>query len=121
MTRVYLPATVPLLAALDRSGRLAIGDDAVVAADESEETEYDALMSAAETSLGLAAELGPGERRRVVVVADVAVVGTSVSLADVVAVHADAFDLPADADPGDLGDLGWYATQEIRALVGDGN
>ena len=54
-----------------------------------------------------------------VVVAEVAAPSpASVSLADVVAVHADADDVPADgADPDDLEDLGWYATQEIPDLA----
>ena len=43
---------------------------------------------------------------------------TRVTLADVVAVHADPDDVPDDgADPDD--DLGWYATQEIADLLGD--
>jgi NADPH-dependent 2,4-dienoyl-CoA reductase/sulfur reductase-like enzyme len=94
-----------------------IGDDAVTAPDESEEAEYDALMTAAETSAALAAELEAGERRRVVVVAEVDGESDTLTLADVVAVHADADDLPADADPDDLEDLGWYATQEIPHLL----
>ena len=101
------------------AGRLlTVGDDVVLAPDDSEDAEYDALMTAAETSAVLAAELEPGERRRVVVVAEVAALAASVSLADVVAVHADADDLPNDADPEDLEDLGWYATQEISDLLG---
>jgi hypothetical protein len=66
----------------------------------------------------LAAELDPGERRRVVVVAELpaAVLPTHIALADVVAVHADPDDVPDDgADPDD--DLGWYATQEIPTLL----
>jgi hypothetical protein len=51
-------------------------------------------------------------------VAEVAALGTSVDLGDVVAVHADADDVPEDADPEDLEDLGWYATQEIADLLG---
>jgi hypothetical protein len=39
-----------------------------------------------------------------------------VPLKDVVAVHADLEDRPEDADPDE--DLGWYATQEIDALLG---
>jgi hypothetical protein len=31
---------------------------------------------------------------------------------------AGAEDLPDGADPDDLGDLGWYATQEIPDLLG---
>ena len=74
-------------------------------------------MTAAETSALLAAELEPGERRRVVVVAEVHGRSDTVSLADVVAVHADVEDLLAGADPEDLEDLGWYATQEIPHLL----
>jgi len=122
MTRLYVPATVHLLAALDERGSLPLGDDVVVATDDSEDAEYDALMTAAQTSALRAVELDPGERRRVVVVAEVDTVGAAVGLADVVAVHADATDLPADAsleDLEDLGDLGWYATQEIPDLLHD--
>ena len=118
MTRLYVPATVHQLAKLEQAGTLTVGDDVVLAPDDSEDAEYDALMTAAETSAVLAAELEPGERRRVVVVAEVAALAASVSLSDVVAVHADADDLPNDADPEDLEDLGWYATQEISDLLG---
>jgi hypothetical protein len=117
VTRVYLPATVHELGRLDRVGSLPVGDDVVVAPDDSEDAEYDALMTAAETSAVLAAELEPGERRRVVIVADVTALGDELALADVVAVHADADDLPPDADPEDLGELGWYATQEIPDIL----
>jgi hypothetical protein len=51
------------------------------------------------------------------VVADLADPDGAVPLRDVVAVHADPEDRPADADPDE--DLGWYATQEIGALLGD--
>jgi kynureninase len=115
--RLYVPATVHLLATLDRLGELPMTDDVVVAPDDSEDAEYDALTTAAETSAVLAAELDPGERRRVVVVAEADSLGTHVALTDVVAVHADADDLPADADPEDLDELGWYATQEIPTLL----
>jgi uncharacterized protein DUF6912 len=122
MTRLYVPATLRLLAALAERGSLLLGEDVVVAMDDSEDAEYDALMTAAQTSALLAVELDPGERRRVVVVAEVASVGEAVGLGDVVAVHADATDLPDDAsleDLEDLGDLGWYATQEIPDLLHD--
>ena len=112
MTRLYLPATLHLLAKLDQVGSLQLGDDVVIAADDSEDAEYDALMTAAATSAVLAAELDLGDRRRVVIVAEV------VNVADVVAVHADVDDLTAGADPECLGDLGWYATQEIPDLLG---
>jgi hypothetical protein len=106
------------LAALDRAGSLRVPDEVVVAPDGSEDAEYDALMTAAETSAVLAAELEPGERRRIVIVAEVAALAESVDLSDVVAVHADAADLPDALDPGDLEDLCWYATQEIPDLLG---
>jgi len=115
--RLYLPATVHLLARLDGSGELPVTDDVVVAPDDSEDAEYDALMTAAETSAVLAAELDPGERRRVVVVAEADRLGARVALTDVVAIHADADDVPAGVDPEDLDDLGWYATQEIPDLL----
>lgn len=123
MTRLYLPATMRLLATLDGGGPLAVDDDVVVVPDDAsdqDDIEYDALMTAAETSALRASELDPGERRRVVVVAEVSGsdVPGSVSLADVVAVHADAADLPGDpTDPDLLGDLCWYATQEIPDLL----
>jgi hypothetical protein len=120
VTRLYVPATLHLLAKLDQGLSLPVGDDAVVAPDDSEDAEYDALVMAAETSAMLAAELEPGERRRVVVVAEVSDEASSISLADVVAVHADASDVPL-GDPlhgEDLEDLGWYATQEIPDLLG---
>ena len=116
--RLYLPATIEALAALQSDGAMGVGDDVVVAVGESEDEEYDALMTAAESAAELAAGLEPGERRRVVVVAEVAAAGlpTTVTLADVVAVHADPDDVPDEgADPDD--DLGWYATQEIAHLL----
>jgi hypothetical protein len=117
VTRLYVPATLRLLTVLDRHGSLHVGADVVVAADDSEDTEYAALMTAAETSALLAAELAPGERRRVVIVVEVAAPGDSISLAEVVAVHADADDLPDGVDSDDLDDLAWYATQEIPQLL----
>jgi hypothetical protein len=120
MTRLYVPATLRLLADLHRDGVLAVGEDVVVAPDDSEETEYDALMTAADSSAVLAAELDPGERRRVVVVAEVASVPSGghgrIAMADVVAVHADTEDLPADGRDPDV-DLCWYATQEVADLL----
>jgi hypothetical protein len=122
VTRLYLPATVRSLTDLERDGFLAVGeDDAVVAPDDSEEAEYDALMTAAETSAAWAADLDPGERRRVVVVAEVpsAPAGAlRVERAQVVAVHADAGDVADLTHPDLLDDLCWYATQELRSLLG---
>jgi len=119
VTRLYLPATLPDLALLQRLGTLPVGDDVVVAPDESEDAEYDAMTTAAEVSAHRLAALGPGQRRRVVIVAEVAGTVETVGLSDVVAVHADPRDVPDGIDPGDLEDLGWYATQEIPALLDD--
>jgi hypothetical protein len=116
--RLYLPATVETLATLHGDGVMGVGDDVVVAQSDSEDEEYDALMTAAEAAAGLAAGLEPGARRRVVVVAEVgaADLPVTVTLADVVAVHADPRDVPEDGvEPDD--DLGWYATQEIPDLL----
>jgi hypothetical protein len=113
MTRVYLATTLAGLAALRDTGELPASVARYVADAEGEEPEYAALMAAAADSAELLA--GPG--RRVVVVADIADPDGVVPLREVVAVHADQADRPADADPED--DLGWYATQEIDALLSD--
>ena len=118
MTRLYVPATLRLLAKLDAGLTLPVSDDVVIAPDDSEDAEYEALMTAAGASAVLAGELDPGERRRVVIVAETSDLAASIGLPDVVAVHADSGDLPPDADPDDLEDLGWYATQEIPDLLG---
>jgi hypothetical protein len=112
VTRLYLPATLEALGELEATGRIAVPAGAVTAADDSEDEEYDALVAAAETSAALVSGLGPGLRRRVVIVAEATGGPSDVALSDVVAVHADAAD---DADPDE--DLGWYATQEIAALL----
>jgi hypothetical protein len=115
MTRLYLPATRALLAELDDGSSLD-SSEAFVAADESEESEYDALVAAAEASAALLSDVDGGSadglRRRVVVVAEVEGEPEVIGIGDVVAVHADPAD---DADPDD--DLGWYATQEIPDLL----
>jgi hypothetical protein len=109
--RVYLPTTLAGLAGLRSEGSLPASAERYVADGEGEEQEYAALVAA---SVDAAALLG-GPGRRVVVVADVADPDGAVPLRDVVAVHADPEDRPADADPED--DLGWYATQELDALL----
>jgi hypothetical protein len=122
VTRLYVPATVRSLAELEREGVLAIAEDYVVLApDDSEDAEYDALMTAAELSATWAVDLDLGERRRVVVVTEVTSVvqgpSVRVELDDVVAVHADAADVADLTHPDALGDLCWYATQEIPDLL----
>ncbi len=111
--RVYLPTTLSGLARLRDDGSLPASAERYVADGDSEEQEYAALMAAAAES----AELLDGAGRRVVVVAGVTDPDGEVSLRDVVAVHADPADRPADADPDE--DLGWYATQEIDAVLAD--
>lgn len=113
MTRLYVPATLTDLAALAGDGMLAVPDDAVAAADDTEDEEYAALVTAAEASADRVGGLGDGLRRRVVVVVEVDGAPPALSMSDVVAVHVDPAD---DADPDD--DLGWYATQEIPHLLG---
>lgn len=109
--RCYVPATLDLLRLLADGGSLPDDVERVEAAADDEETEYDALMDAAVA----AAVLLDGAGRRVVVVAEVDSVVAPISLDDVVAVHCDVEDRPADADPDD--DLAWFATQEIPGLV----
>jgi len=106
--RVYVPTTLAALAEYDAAGVIPESEDRVVATDSDEESEYLALMTAADAS----AELLGGRGRRVVVVAEVADPARPVPMARVVAVHADAEDF---ADPDD--DLAWFATQEIPDLL----
>lgn len=114
-TRAYLPLTITGLAEADAAGEVVLTDDVVVAPDDSEEQEYAALMTAADGSAELV-----GAGRRVVLVVDLPgdrdpQVGERVPRARWAAVHADAEDRPADADPDD--DLGWFGVQEIPHLV----
>jgi hypothetical protein len=109
--RCYVPATLDLLRLLADGGRLPDDVERIEAEADDEESEYDALMDAAVAAVALLD--GPG--RRVVVVAEVDSAGAPISLSDVVAVHCDVEDRPADADPDD--DLAWFATQEIPGLV----
>ncbi|WP_210648916.1 hypothetical protein [Nocardioides sp. SYSU D00065] len=111
MTRRYLPGTLPRLAEeWEREGPGT--QDAVVPKDEGEESEYAALMTAADVSAELVSGLPDGQRRRVVVVAETADAQGPVHWRDVVALHVDSDD---DADPDD--DLAWWATQEIGDLL----
>lgn len=111
MTRRYLPSTLPRLAEQwDGDGPEVV--DAVLAADDGEESEYAALMTAADASAELVAGLPDGRRRRVVVVVETTTDDAPVAWRDVVAVHVDTHD---DADPDD--DLAWWASQEIGDLL----
>lgn len=112
-TRVYVPATLTRLAQWHADGAVPAAVERVLASADDEDSEYDALMTAAEKAAGLRPEDG----RRVVVVAeteDPAVDG-SLPVRRWVAVHCDVADRPADADPDD--DLAWFGVQEIPDLV----
>lgn len=110
--RVYVPATLTVLAELATRGELPPSIDRFVAADDTEEAEYDALTEAAAASEAM---LG-GSGRRVVVVAEVPDPDGVVPLTLVEAVHADTDDV--DPNSADLPDLAWYAVQEIPDLLG---
>jgi hypothetical protein len=113
--RVYIPTTLPALAGHVADGAIPATDEVFTAADDSEESEYAALMAAAESSAEMVAGLPEDQRRRVVVVAEVSGLGEAVPMSRVVAVHVDT---EADVDPDS--DLAWFATQEIRDLVDGG-
>ena len=106
--RVYVPSSLDLLAAWHAAGEVPWPEETVVAEEEDEASEYDALMTAADAS----AELIGGHGRRVVVVAEGAAADHPIALRRVVAVHADVEDF---TDPDD--DLAWFATQEIDQLL----
>lgn len=113
--RAYLPATRELLAEWYAAGRVPADADRVVAEDTDEESEYLALVTAAD----LAAALLDGPGRRVVVVVEAGDPEAEATFSEVVAVHADTADLaPADAAAEDAPDLAWYATQEVPSLLG---
>ncbi len=113
MSRVYVPATLHLLGDYRDAGQVPEHAERLVAVDDSEESEYDALLAAADASALLVGDVG----RRVVVVAEVADVDAAFAMSEVVAVHVDTEALDLSGDPGDLPDLGWFATQEIGDLL----
>ena len=111
MTRRYVPTTLPDLARdWKAEGPQVI--DPVRAEGDTEESEYAALMTAADASAERVAGLADGQRRRVVVVAETAVADQPVSWRDVVALHIDDSD-----DAGADDDLAWFAIQEIGDLL----
>lgn len=110
--RVYVPTTLPGLAAYVRADSVPSTAERFVADDDSEEAEYEALAEAAEAACGLLDEPG----RRVVIVADVADEDAAFAIRVIEAVHADTDDIDPGSD--DLPELGWFATQEIDDLIG---
>lgn len=117
--RLYVPATVRALRRLvdDQQFVWEPGAEPVVAEADDEESEYAALMTAADLSTALAAEADVEGLRRVVVVVESAVPSLTepVPLRDVVAVHLDTEDRARDADPDD--DLAWFALSELADLL----
>lgn len=105
--RLYVPATIDQLRAYRDAAAIPEGADRIVAADESEESEYLALMTAADAS----AEMGV--QRRVVIVADRPIEYGEIFWSELVAVHAD---LQPFTDPDD--EPGWYGVQEVAAILG---
>jgi len=114
--RIYLPASPESLARWVEAGEVHADVEPVLATDESEDAEYLALMTAADLSAGKLV----GRGRRVVVVAEVGSPSERpVPMSRVVAVHADTEDVTAEvAGDEDAPDLGWFANQEIRDLIG---
>jgi hypothetical protein len=136
--RIYVPATLARLAAYLGDGGIGptpVHARAVTAwlraewpeADE-EQWEYAALMAAADDSAVLLSD--EDQPRRVVLAADVEAVSESEDSTLVTvdqafpfrlvkAVHADTVDLEraASYDPEAIGDLAWYAVQEIPDLL----
>jgi hypothetical protein len=136
--RIYVPATLARLAAYLGDGGIGptpVHARAVTAwlraewpeADE-EQWEYAALMAAADDSAVLLSD--EDQPRRVVLAADVEAVSESEDSTLVTvdqafpfrlvkAVHADTVDLEraASYDPEAVGDLAWYAVQEIPDLL----
>jgi hypothetical protein len=116
VSRVYVPATRELLAAWHAAGGVPADAERVVAAGDDEDSEYAALMTAADLATGL----GPADGRRVVVVADAPGSGAGGGDGDLpratwAAVHADTTDRTPDDDPDD--DLAWFGVQEVPALL----
>jgi hypothetical protein len=108
MARVYVPGSLQLLAEWVAADSVPWPTDPISPSDEDEESEYAALMTAADASV----ELIGGAGRRVVLVAEVASEGHPIPLRRVVAAHADVEDF-TDVDD----DLAWFATQEIADLL----
>ena len=110
-TRVYVPASLAALRGYAAAGSVPAAADRVVAPDTDEESEYAALMTAAD----LSAEAQGAGAQRVVLVAEVDEPDGDIPWRTVVAVHADPGPRRPGADPDD--DLGWYATQEVGDLL----
>lgn len=136
--RVYVPATLPLLASYVAGGGIgpapiearAVTEWLRAATEdlEEEDREYAALMAAADDSVTLLSPADPP--RRVVLAVDVdgvlesdessrVEVTSAFSMSQLKAVHTDTDDIEAGAayDPKEWGDLAWFGVQEIPDLL----
>jgi hypothetical protein len=144
-TRVYLPATLPLLAQLKGEGTLAVPPDVTAhavtpelrewyAEGDEEELEYVAFTRAAQASLRLLRRDPKAPPRRVVISADVPAsvvasagrdlgssgvrVAGSVALASVAAIHVDAEGAESDvAAAVDVIDEAWAGDADAQFTV----
>jgi hypothetical protein len=142
--RVYLPATMRSVARLLAEGSLTVDVATAVTEDlraalppttDDEELELEALLDAAELSVGLTVPEAPAQRR-VVLAADVAdasvlpapEVGPSavrlteaVAVTSIVSAHVDEAGAESQVAAGDTDDLDllWYAASELPALLAD--
>ena len=110
--RVYLPATLDLLGEWAAAARVPAAADRFVADDDSEDSEYDALLAAADASAALVS--APG--RRVVLVADLPDANAEVPWPLLAAVHVD----PVEVDTAAADELdvpAWFAVQEVQDLL----
>ncbi len=110
-SRVYLPATLDLLAEWAAWALVPATADRFVADDESEDAEYDALAAAADASAAML--VPPG--RRVVLVAELPDADAAVPWRLLAAVHADPVDV--DTSSPDLDVPAWFAVQEVPGLL----
>lgn len=104
--RIYVPLTLTGLAAVVAAGEIAGSATRFVATDATEESEYLALMSAADAATELGAD------RRVVLVAEVGDEDAAAPRSTWTAVHVDA-----DADHGVDDEPGWFGIQELAAVL----
>jgi len=106
-SRIYLPLTLDGLAKVVEAGVAGEELERFVAADDTEESEYLALMSAADASTAM------GASRRVVLVAAVDHEDAAAPRRTWTAVHVDT---DAEHDPDD--EPGWFGVQELGAILG---
>jgi hypothetical protein len=104
--RIYVPLTLARLVEAVDSGEVGTDAERFVAADQSEESEYLALMSAADASTE------QGAARRVVLVAQVPDEDAAAPRSSWIAVHADV-----DQNHGVDDEPAWFGIQELPALL----